>query len=278
MNEYAADGLFLYEVLEDHHDELSEKSRINIWQALCKRLWATPNERETATAYATFSVPAKLQGGLADLFRQHCRIPYLVARTSTTEKDGWSLLRQKVNNLYSRYCDADIITSREYRDAVFAIKSLYFAWRRGEIFLTVDELKNKIAEAKQKAEVIRQTAAREKMRLSWEEYQFKVEEFLLRCMENYKPIAASGTFTVEVSYWSEDNYCVRYLCRCLDGYMKNYQKEYYGCKRGNYKYARCSCGAMFVVRGRNHKYCDVCSYKRKLIRQKQCMTKQRECE
>lgn len=205
-----------------------------------------------------FRTPPSYRADLPTCSGSIARIPYLVARTSTTEKDGWSLLRQKVNNLYSRYCDADIITSREHRDAVFAIKSLYFAWRRGEIFLTVDELKNKIAEAKQKAEVIRQTAAREKMRLSWEEYQFKVEEFLLRCMENYKPIAASGTFTVEVSYWSEDNYCVRYLCRCLDGYMKNEYNVYTGNRVSKKRYKTCSCGRPFVVRGKNHKYCLVC--------------------
>lgn len=157
MNEYAADGLFLYEVLEDHHDELSEKSRINIWQALCKRAMGHTKRARNRDDLRYVFRTRQATGRTCRRSRQHCRIPYLVARTSTTEKDGWSLLRQKVNNLYSRYCNADIITSREYRDAVFAVKSLYFAWRSGEIFLTVDELKNKIAEVKQKAEVIRQT-------------------------------------------------------------------------------------------------------------------------
>ena len=141
--------------------------------------------------------------------------------------------------------------------------------------MTPDELTQKIFQAQQQAESLRQKSAREKLRLGWQAYQKKVEEFLRRCMENYKPLLASDTFSVEVSFWSEDNYCVRYLCRCLDGYMKNYQKEYYGCKRGNYKYARCSCGAMFVVKG-SQRYCHTCAKLRQLERQRLSMAKYRE--
>ena len=45
----------------------------------------------------------------------------------------------------------------------------------------------------------------------------------------------------------EDNFAIAYLCKGLDGYMRNYQKKYYGlsinCRK---KYSRCGCGSLYV--------------------------------
>ena len=59
---------------------------------------------------------------------------------------------------------------------------------------------------------------------------------------------------------TEDNFYISYICRSLETYMLNYQKEYYGLQRGrNKKYKRCKeCGALIEVTGRNTQYCNEC--------------------
>ena len=61
---------------------------------------------------------------------------------------------------------------------------------------------------------------------------------------------------------NEDNFYIKYFCKSLESYMKNYNKEYYGLKRGrDKKYKRCKkCGKMIEVKGNKKKYCDKCAY------------------
>ena len=74
----------------------------------------------------------------------------------------------------------------------------------------------------------------------------------------------------------EDNFAIAYLCKGLDGYMRNYQKKYYGlsinCRK---KYSRCGCGSLYVKNSNRQKLCPDCRKEIEKYRSKICMQKLR---
>jgi hypothetical protein len=111
------------------------------------------------------------------------------------------------------------------------------------------------------------------MTLSWSEYKKVVEGFFKRCFDNCKLIE---DYEKEVNYFgiydfiNEDNFYIKYICKSLESYMRNYQKQYYGLyvkgsKDKNYKIKRCQlCGCLIEVTGKKDfstKYCKECKNK-----------------
>ena len=82
--------------------------------------------------------------------------------------------------------------------------------------------------------------------------------------ENYIPLDEyedKTVLTIDIDMWHEDNFAVAYLCKGIDGYMKNYQKEYCGLPDNSRKtYNRCKCGGMFIQSKQNNRFkCNICS-------------------
>ena len=73
-----------------------------------------------------------------------------------------------------------------------------------------------------------------------------------------------------LDFLTEDHFYVGYICRTLDNYFKNYQKEYYGVRRGHGNiYSRCKqCGSVIEKTGNKRLYCDQCARERELQRYK----------
>lgn len=67
------------------------------------------------------------------------------------------------------------------------------------------------------------------------------------------------------SFINEDNFYIKYFCRSLEAYIQNFQKEFYGLKRGrNKKYIRCKeCGGLIEKTNNKKTYCDQCAKRRK---------------
>jgi hypothetical protein len=92
-------------------------------------------------------------------------------------------------------------------------------------------------------------------------------------MEKYED---KTVLTLTTDLWCEDNYCISYLCKGLDGYMKMYQKKYYGlpnnCRK---KFKRCSCGKLFIKNSNRQKICPECRKSLERERSKISMNKLR---
>lgn len=120
------------------------------------------------------------------------------------------------------------------------------------------------------------------MDLSWGEYKKIVEDFFkskfdkCKLIEDYEnEISISKSI---YDFYNEDNSYIKYFCRSLEFFMLDYQKKYYGLKRGkNKKYKRCKeCGKLIEDTGNKKTYCQECSTKREKERKKRIAYKYRK--
>ena len=194
-------------------------------------------------------------------------------KKSMTKDENWcSIIRQKINNIYTRYFDREVVLSKEYMDLLKAPKKLYYQWISG-IDMDAETVTEIIDDAIDNAGKVKVKLQKEKMSLSWNEYKKVVEEFLRRCFDNCKLIGKYEDKTkinTMLDFLTEDHFYVGYICRTLDNYFKNYQKEYYGVRRGHGNiYSRCKqCGSVIEKTGNKRLYCDQCARERELQRYK----------
>lgn len=258
---YDIQNQYLYEILEDYQEASSPETREAIFQAFCGRIWNCPNTRRVYERSISFRVsPARRQTELGRIFQVWSDVPYLSNRRLTKETGFEQLIRQKINNTYTQLFDDRVCSNREYMELLSTPKRLYFRWLKGEIF-TPEQLTILIDDAMEQALKVKETLSRQKMSLDWPDYQALVQDFLRRAFENYTPIDEyennsedDGLLYVQTSGWNEDHFPIRYLCRSLDGYFRNYQKEYYQVRRG-IPLKRCdACGALFEDHSRTRPF------------------------
>lgn len=261
---YKTEEKYLYEILEDYQFAKTREEQEEIFQAFCSSVWANPNKRRVVTKAIRFRVKKDLLSTeLGQIFDAWSEIPYTSYRSMTKETDYASLIRQKVNNLYTNLFDGQICLKKEYMDSIRFPKTLYFQWVKGET-LEADDVTAAIDDAIASSLKIKEASAKQKMHLSWKDYKEVTEHYFRKLFDHYINIddyEDKSMLHVEAALWAEDNYCIRYFCKGLEGYFKNYQKEYYGLpKATRYCYSRCkSCSNLFEKKHNRQVYCPTCS-------------------
>lgn len=236
----------LYEIIEDYRDA-TDKEKEEIMQVFSAALWNSTNKRTFKTITVSFSVDKKFKDTkIGTLFEKYSVIRYRVPQTRTKSDSFIDLIRQRINNIYSIYFDPQALFSNEYRDLMTVPSKLYYRYRENPDIYTVEEIKTQINSAFEKAERIKDKNCREKMNIPWEEYKELITSYLHLIFKNYRSLdELDETAPPEYFYVNENSRITQYICKSLSGYIKNYQKSYYGLKpvRGA-KYSRCSCGAL----------------------------------
>lgn len=254
--------LYLYEIIEDYKYAVSDKERNEIFQSFCSSLWSSSNKRRTRTNTIRFSVRKDLLDtptGQAFLSWTNTGYNGYCSRTKNT--DWCSLIRQKINNLYTRYFDRNIILNKDYIRLLQTPKQLYFQWEGGKD-MTAEEVTSLIQGAMAEAENKNIIYQNQKMELSWKEYKEVVEGFLQKIFDTCQLIgdcekeeAARNIY----DFLNEDNFYIKYFCRSLEGAMKKWQKHYYGI-RDHRSYIRCAvCGRLVEKTNNRIKYCKDCA-------------------
>lgn len=180
---------------------------------------------------------------------------------SKSEKTDWcSLIRQKVNNLYTRYFDEEVILKRDYISLLNTPKQLYYQWKNG-VEMDSSELTTIIDEAMNNAEKLKVTYQKQKMSLPWKDYKKVIEGFLQKILNNCKLIEdyEDKQKANLYDFMNEDNFYIGYICKYLENEMKQWQKKYYGV-RNHKKYKRCKlCGVLIENTGNKRMYCIACA-------------------
>ena len=185
-------------------------------------------------------------------------------KAMTDDNDWSSLIRQKINNLYTRYFDVDVILKKDYMDLLKTSKTLYYRWLKG-VKMNANEITSVIEDSIYKANELKSMYQKQKMNLSWNEYKEVIENFLQKIFNNCKLIDEYEKLNLTNKYIydfiNEDNFYISYICDSLESYMLNYQKEYYGLQRGrNKQYKRCErCGDLIEKTNNRVKYCKKCA-------------------
>ena len=268
---------YLYEIIDDYKHSDSDEEKSDIFKSFCSSIWSSENKRRVYTKTIRFSVRKDLlQTDVGQVFDVWSEVEYTGYKAMTKETDWCSLIRQKVNNLYTRYFDKDVILKKDYMNLLNTPKRLYYQWIDG-IEMDADELTNIIDDAIDDAQKLKITYQKQKMELSWSEYKKVIEGFFQRCFDNCKLIEdyeKDSKYCGIYDFMNEDNFYIKYFCKSLESYMQNYQKQYYGLyikgsKDKKYKIKRCqSCGKMIEKIHNRKIYCDDCRENMRLNRYK----------
>lgn len=259
---YDCNETFLYEIIEDYKEAENNEIRDEIFNSFCSSIWASDNKRRTYIKTIHFKVRKDLLGTeLGQVFDTWSGIEYRYYKSMTKDENWCAIIRQKINNIYTRYFDKEVILNKEYMDLLKKPKLMYFDWLSGTE-MDANTVTDIIDDAIDESEKLKQRFQMEKMTLSWNEYKKVIEGFLRRCFDNCKLIEEYEDKTQIVNNYDfiiEDNFYVKYINRSLDGEMRKYQKLYYGI-RDHKKYSRCKrCGGIIEKTGNKRLYCDDCA-------------------
>ncbi len=262
---YNCDNKYLYEIIEDYKDSNSEEEKDDIFKSFCSSIWKSSNKRRVYTKAIRFKVkPALLETDIGKIFNAWTEVEYKGYKSMSSETDWCSLIRQKINNLYTNYFDKEVILKSEYMNLLKVPKRLYFNYIDGNEYRS-DEITKLIDDAMSESLKVKEKIQLEKMTLKWSDYTELIDGFLKTAFNNCKLIGDyedKTSISTRFDFLTEDNFYIRYFCKNLQGLMKNFQKEYYGAKRGrNKKYKRCkACHKLFEIKtkNQNNKYCEEC--------------------
>lgn len=260
---YECKDLFLYEIIEDYKEAKIIEEKDEIFNSFCSSIWSSDNKRRLYTKSIRFNVKKNLlHTDLGQVFDTWSNIEYKYYKSMTKDENWCSIIRQKINNIYTRYFDKEVILGKEYMDLLKTPKRLYYEWISG-IDVDVDTVTEIIDNSMDNAEKVKLRLQIEKMSLSWNEYKKVIEEFLRKCFDNCKLIGEYEDKTkinTQLDFLTEDHFYVGYICRTLESYFKNYQKEYYGVRHGHGNiYSRCKqCGSIIEKTNNRILYCKKC--------------------
>ena len=259
---YEYDDPFLYEIIEDYKEAKTEEEKDEIFNSFCSSIWSSDNKRRIYKKSIRFNVRKDLlQTELGQVFDVWSDIEYTYYKSMTKDENWHSIIRQKINNIYTRYFDKEVILNKEYMNLLKIPKKLYYQWISG-IDMNAETVTELIDDAIDNARKTKSKLQQEKMSLSWNEYKKVIEEFLRRCFDNCKLIGEYEDKTKIITifnFLTEDNFYVGYICRSLEGEIIKWQKKYYNI-RDHKKYSRCKqCGSMIEKTGNKRLYCDKCA-------------------
>lgn len=268
---YDCNETFLYEIIEDYKEAENNEVKDEIFDSFCSSLWASDNKRRTYMKTIHFKVRKDLLNTeLGQVFDTWSGIEYRYYKSMTKEENWCSIIRQKINNIYTRYFDKEVILNKEYMDLLKKPKLMYFDWLSGTE-MDADTVTDIIDDAIDESEKLKQRFQMEKMTLSWNEYKKVIEGFLKKCFDNCKLIEEYEDKTQIVNNYdfiTEDNFYVKYINRYMDREIVQYQKKYYGVRQHK-KYSRCKrCGGIIEKTGNKRLYCDDCRKRNDLERYK----------
>ena len=258
---------YLYEIIDDYKSVSSEEEKTEIFKDFCSSIWSNKNKRRTYIKTIRFKVRNDLlETKIGQIFNVWSEIDYVGYKAMTNETDWCSLIRQKINNLYTRYFDDDVILKKDYMDLLKIPYNLYYRWIKGDS-INPDELVNKIESSIYKAAELKSMYQKQKMILEWGEYKKIIEQFLRKMFDNCKLIEEYEIEQLTDKYIyefaSEDNFYISYICKSLEGEMMMWQKKYYKVRQ-HQNYKRCKeCGRLIEYIGNKKMYCEECAKKRK---------------
>ena len=252
---------------------------MEIFKDFCSSIWGSSNKRRVYTKTIKFKVRNDLlNSDIGQIFNMNSEIDYMGYKSMTKDTDWCSLVRQKINNIYIRYFDEQVILNKDYMDLLRTPKRLYCRWVNGEE-MNVQELTVSIDNAIHEAEKLKAVYQKHKINLSWSEYKMVVEEFLFRAFHNCQLIddyeCEHLTDRFIYDFYNEDNFYIKYFCSSLEGEIKKWQKKQYGV-RDHKRYSRCKeCGSLIEKTNNRAMYCKDCAIRINRLKTKNNMKKLR---
>ena len=261
--------MFLNEILDEYRDsdEVRKKEILNNFFEL---LWKSKCKYKKYKKYSTYKVNEKAlnyREDLINLFNKFNKLEYTVCKSYYNKKlDFIDYIRIHINNIYGYLFDEDVYYAKEYYNLLFTPKKEYFKTInliKNNCDFDINDVKNNIENAIKKAEEIKQKSINKKIKMKWSDYKKLVNSFIEKIFNNYMTIEEyeekyGWDIRIDIDGWSEDNYIIKYFCKSLTGYFRNYIREFRGFKY-NDKIIHCTqCGIPIKQTSNRRKYCSSC--------------------
>lgn len=260
----------LSEILEDYQ-EFNEDEALD---EFIKLLWNSNYGCRTYSKSYTFKLQPELLGNneeLTKLFEpyQIIKIKHAVSYYKN-KPNPIDMIRIHINNMYMYLTNQEVYLSKEYFNYKIRPKKLYFKTieqiKNGEV-VNIDEIRNQLLDLEKKTEELRLRDVEKKIELSFKEYKKIINGYIYKIFNNYKSpfeYEQENGWELNVTHdaWHEDNYIVKYFCKSLTGYMKNYKKYI------NFIYEKeCKiCEMLFLPNSNSQVYCEKCVKEKERIR------------
>lgn len=262
--------MFLSQMLEEYKESNNKQEILDDFLEL---LWKSKIKYKKYKKYYTYKINNNLldnRDDLLQLFGQYQSIEYTVCKSKYDKKNMKPIdyIRLHINNMYGYLFDDTVYYNSQYYKLLLTPKKEYFRLiklykENGSIneIIWVD-IKNNIENAFKQAEIIKIESINKKYKIKWSDYQKLISSYITRLFENYISVEDyekknGWDNRVTIDGWSEDNYVIKYFCRSLTGYMRNYIRDI---KPKEIKIKECmNCGCKIIDTVHNKKYCVDCA-------------------
>ena len=269
---------YLYELIDDYKTTDSKEEKDDLFKSFCSSIWSSENKRRVYNKTISYNVKKSLlDTEIGKIFDAWSIVEYKGYKAMTKHTDWISLIRQKVNNLYTRYFDKDVILKKDYMVALGTPKKLYYEWIDGTE-MNLDEITVAIDNAIDNALKLKNIYQKQKMDLSWNDYKKVINGFFEKIFKNCKLIEnyeADTGYNNLYDFINEDNFYISYFCKSLEGELLKWQKKYYGV-RDHQPLKRCQlCGKLIEKTGNKKMYCNECAKTKEKLRKRKIAYKYR---
>lgn len=264
-------------MLEDYYDTQDEE----IIQDFKLILWSSKYTFKKFKRYYTYEVnedKLNFDSDLVDLFKKYEVIEVTYCKSfHNTELDSIDYIRIHINNMFGFLVDEHVYYPSEYYSLILTPRKEYYKAIKdieSGKEVNVEEIKQRISDANYEAERIKQETLSKKIQLDFSEYRELINTYIDRIFSNYLPPFEyeqehGWELRVSVDGWNDDNYVVKYFCRSLTGYMRNYIRDI---KPKEIKVKKCIiCGVDFEYKSSKRLYCDKCKRNKQLEWQRNSM-------
>lgn len=257
---------YLYEIIEDYKTAKTANEKETIFKSFCKGIWGCDNKRRVVTKTIKFKVKDNLlETDLGELFVRWTAIGYKTYNPIAAKSNWYYIIRQKINNIYIRYFDKEVILNSEYMNLLNVPKKLYYRWINGAE-MNLKETSETISETILKSGEVKKKYQMQKIDMPWNEYKKIIEGVLRKIFNRAKLISEyendnkDKLKNINLYGWNnEDAIYISYFCKSIEGEMMMWQKEYYGVRQHK-KYKLCQqCGSLIENTGNKRLYCDKCA-------------------
>ena len=265
--------MYLEQLLEEYQESDNKEVKEEIFKQFIERLWRSKYRLTKYKKKYQFKINEKAlnyRDDLIELFKKYQDIECDFVKSSFRKVsiEPIDYIRIRINNLYAIYFDKEVYYDKEYYEFLGTAKKEYYATvdklKKGDL-VSADDIEEKIKSSLKQAEFIKNKNINRKLELKWSEYKKLINEFLRKIFDNYITIEEYESkygweLKVSVDGWNEDHFVVRYFCKSLSGYMRDFKREMLGFRKTD-KLKTCKiCGRLFKVTGRNHHMCVDCKF------------------
>jgi predicted RNA-binding Zn-ribbon protein involved in translation (DUF1610 family) len=262
--------LFLNQILEEYKLSNNKNDIIN---KFIEKLWNSEyifKKYKKRYKFDVFDDLLDNRKDLIELFNKYNVVEYTVCGSFHKNKkklESIDYIRIRLNNMYGFLFDKDVYYNRKYYNLLLTPKKEYFKLvnikkEKGNINdIKFEEVRINIEDALNETELIKQDSINKKYDINFNNYKKLINTYIERIFNNYKSIEEyekdyKWELKISVDGWSEDNYVIKYFCKSLTGYMRNYVRDVLN-KSDQYKECK-SCNILFHPTNIKNIYCPDC--------------------